>query len=159
MRARAIVPSGTTSSKPVKAVPPGETVLPATVVPRGVVLEDDGGVTVDPLTVVGTEVVEVGVVLVPAGVVVLAVCVVLVPAGQSVGECPRTKSADPPSQTTWKETCPPGNGPGPASRKNVWVSPGPTTAVSECPAKVMSVTVTVSESVSELLRMLAWMIT
>jgi hypothetical protein len=41
----------------------------------------------------------------------------------------------------------------------VCVSPGATTAVSECPANVMSVTVTVSESVSELLRMLAWMMT
>jgi hypothetical protein len=100
MRTRAIVPIGTTFSRPVKAVPPGETVRAAT---SGVVVDDDGGVTVDPLTVVGAEVVDV-ICVVVAGVVVLEVCVVLVPAGQSVGEWPRTKSACPPSHTTWKET-------------------------------------------------------
>lgn len=158
-----MVPSGTTFSSPVKAVPPGETVVPATVVPSGVVLEDEGGVTDVPLTEVG--VVDVIDVVVSPGVVVVEDCVVedcvvvVDPEGQSVGEWPRMKSACPPFQTTWNATCPPGSGPGPASRKNVCVAPGATTAVADCPAKVMSVTVTVSDSVSELFRMLAWMMT
>ena len=79
----AMVPSGTTFSSPVNAVPAGETVVPRTVVPSGRVVEDEGRVTVVPLTVVPVvdeldeEVVDV---LEPPGVVVeLVVCVVLDP--------------------------------------------------------------------------------
>jgi hypothetical protein len=173
-----MVPRGTTFSSPVKAVSPGETVVPLTVVPSGVVLEDEGGVTLVALAVVSVVdppgvvdvidvveppgvVVEPPVVVVePPGVVVLEDSVVVVdPDGQSVGEWLRVKSACPPSQTTWYATWPPGSGPGPASRKNVCVSPGGTAAVSDSPAKVMSVTVTVRESVAELFRMLARMMT
>jgi hypothetical protein len=84
MSIRAIAPSGTTFSIPVKAVPPGVTVVPLTVVPSGgVVLLEPGGVTVVPLTVVPVEVVDVvelpGVVLdVVVSVVVVSVVVVSV---------------------------------------------------------------------------------
>lgn len=72
---------------PVNAVPAGETVLPPTVVPRGVVVDEDGDVAVVPLTVVPVvellDVTDVDVppgvvVLVPASVVVVLVSVVVV---------------------------------------------------------------------------------
>jgi len=48
----AIVPSGTTFSRPVKAVPAGFTVVGSTLVPLGGELLEPGGVTDVPLTVV-----------------------------------------------------------------------------------------------------------
>ena len=80
MSIRAIAPSGTTFSIPVKAVPPGVTVVPLTVVPSGgVVLLEPGGVTVVPLTVVPVVELEVVDVVELPGVVVLLVDDVVVP--------------------------------------------------------------------------------
>src|SRR5262245_12814400 len=82
---RAIAPSGTTFSTPVKAVPPGVTVVGRTVVPCGGVVELSGGVTLVPLTlvvpgvVVSVSVVSVSEVVVPEVVVsVVEVSVVVV---------------------------------------------------------------------------------
>ena len=90
------MPSGTTFSRPVNAVPAGltdETVSPPTPFPDGV-FDDIGGVTVVPLTGGDVVVVVVPVVVVPAVVVVdvpaavvVVVSVTVVDVdGQSVGE-------------------------------------------------------------------------